>query len=418
MPHNLIERIKYRVFLKSLRFRSPINIPLDKILVGQQNGTPSQNWFRQTGDKSRFSTLLQDSPYVLFLREVDSWPSLLDDDAALQKTSYYKMADLCRVYAGTFFNLTTPQEICQGMRQYYRLYRKFDLYSQTESIEDYKKPPSNSYLESHGHSAAECFPVVNKIIDSDMYEVEDGHHRLAIMLMKGYKITPVILRGKKRTFIQEELLRVNQTVGPELYQPVPLPEVQTWTLVRNCQDRFTMMMQFLKQKQLTTNDLSFLDCACSYGWFVKQFKNIGFNVIGLDKDINATKIGQLVYALEESDFQNVRLEKFLSINKSKFDIVLCLSILHHYAINKEDGSPEDILRSLTKITGKVLFIDTGQSHEQWLQKTLPLWNPAFIHSFLLKHGDFAEVVPLGLDKDNVGKFRDNYGRTLFACLKG
>lgn len=32
-------------------------------------------------------------------------------------------------------------------------------------------------------------------------------------------------------------------------------------------------------------------------------------------------------------------------------------------------------------------------------------------------GDSKEVIPLGSDTDNVGKFKDNYRRTLFACLK-
>ena len=405
MRHDLIKRLKYRLFLKSLRFRSPISIPLDSILVGQQDGTPSQEWFRQTGDKSRFSTLLQESPHVLFLREADARPSIIEDNAALQKTSYYQMAELCRVHRGHVFEATTSQEICQWMRQYYEMFTMFNLDLQTES------------MVGRGHSQAGSYPVVNRIIDSDFYELEDGHHRLAIMLVKGFHKAQVIVRGRKRTFLQEEVLRVNQTKGTELYQPVSLPEVQTWRLVRKCEDRFAMILQFLEQRRLLTNNTSLLDCACSYGWFVKQFKDKGFQVLGLDRDATVTKLGQLIYELEEANFRNVYLEEFLSTNTNTFDIVLCLSILHHYAIGKESGSPEDIIQGLSKITRKVLFLDTGQSHEYWFRGTLSGWNTDFIRRFLLKNGRFKKVIPLGTDTDNVGKFKDNYRRTLFACLK-
>ncbi len=50
--------------------------------------------------------------------------------------------------------------------------------------------------------------------------------------------------------LSKELLRVNQTKGTELYQPVPMPEVQTWHLIRRCKDRFVMILKFLGQKLL------------------------------------------------------------------------------------------------------------------------------------------------------------------------
>jgi SAM-dependent methyltransferase len=408
MSSNLIKkslrRFKNRFSDQMLKLRSPVNIWLNKLLVGQQYGTPSQEWFRQTHDKTRFSQLLCDSPYVSFLREAIARPSLLDDDAALQKISYYEMANLCRVYTGEYFRATKPEQICQWMRQYYQIFTAFNRDSQTMPLRN-------------GHSRKKSYPVVNKICDSDLYEVEDGHHRLAVMLVKGWDRAQVIVRGKKRTYLQEELFRVNQTDGTELYQPVPLPEVQTWSLIRKCEDRLAMILQFLKQRQLLSENNSVLDCACSYGWFVRQFKDRGFRVLGLDRDKTAIELGQLIYNIEETDFKLEYLEKFISKNEDTFDIVLCLSILHHYVIGKEKGVPENIVQGLSKITNKVLFIDTGQSHERWFHRVLSQWDTDFIRRFLLENGNFTEVIPLGSDTDNVGKFENNYGRTLFACVK-
>lgn len=386
-------------------FYRPMDILLDKILVGTMSGISSQDWFRITGDPTRFSMLLSDSPYLSFLKKVDANPHMLSNDKMLEETSYFKMADLCLKHMGWYFDATTPQGIREWMRQYYKIYKADSDISQ------------KLYIESHGHSKSGICPVVHRISDSDMYEVYDGHHRLAIALAKGHKSIQVIFRGKKRTFIQEELLHVNQTKGTELYQPVPLPEVQTWSLIRKCDDRLAMMLQFLDNKEMSISNATVLDCACSYGWFVKQFKDKGAKVIGLDRDATALNLGQLIYKLEPADFRHDYLEKFLLHSKDNFDIVLCLSILHHYAIGKEMGSAENIIKRLSEITNNVLFIDTGQSHESWFCKTLPQWNASFIHQFLLEHGSFTEVIPLGVDTDNTGRYRDNYGRMLFACVK-
>lgn len=386
------------------RFYRPVNIHLGGILVGGQHDIPSQEWFRRTADRTRFSMLLSDSPYVVYLREIDGNQQILRDDAMLQETSYFNMADLCRKHMGRYFDSTTPQQICDWMRQYYRFYKTGGWSSQVE------------HVKGSGHSKDGICPIVNKIVDSDLYEVEDGHHRLAIMLAKGHERAQVIVRGKKRTFAQEELLHVNQTNGTELYQPVPLPEVRTWSLIRKCKDRFAMIRRFLEQRQLTQGH-SVLDCACSYGWFVRQFKDHGYHVLGLDRDATAIKLGQLLYDLEESDFAHIHLEDFLSTTENTFDITLCLSILHHYAIGKENASPEDIVAGLSRITRGVLFIDTGQCHEQWFHRTLPEWSTDFIRSFLLKHGKFDTVMVLGEDSDDTGKFAANYSRTFFACVK-
>jgi len=399
-----IRFLKNSFFYRTLPFRSPTSIAIDKLLVGNMHGFPSQEWFQRTDDRTRLSMRLLDSPYVSFLREVDANPQILSEDEMLRETSYFRMADLCRQHMGWYFAATTPHQICQWMRQYYRLYKTDRGLSLAEPV------------EGRGHSKDGSLPIVNRIADSDLYEVEDGHHRLAIMLAKGHQHAQVIVRGRKRTFLQKELLRVNQTHGKELYQPVPLPEVQTWSLIRKCEDRFALIYRFIEQQQLNQG-LTVVDCACSYGWFVKRFKDRGFRVLGLDKDATAINLGRLIYDLEESDFMNVRLEDFLFTNKNTFDIVLCLSVLHHYALGKETASPEEIVEGLSRITKSFLFLDTGQAYEQWFCKKLPEWNTDFIRDFLLKHGIFKEVIPLGSDTDNVGRYSDNYGRILFACKK-
>jgi hypothetical protein len=75
------------------------------------------------------------------------------------------------------------------------------------------------------------------------------------------------------------------------------------------------------------------------------------------------------------------------------------------------------MKKVDAITGSVLFFDTGQSHEEWWRRTLPEWNDEFITEFVQRNTSFDQVIPLGRDADNVGRYANNYQRTLFACVR-
>jgi hypothetical protein len=74
-----------------------------------------------------------------------------------------------------------------------------------------------------------------------------------------------------------------------------------------------------------------------------------------------------------------------------------------------------IARSLP--TKRVLFIDSGQDHEAWLKESLRGWDANKLQKWLGDNTGFSRIVRLGIDHDNVPPFRDNYGRTLFACVR-
>jgi hypothetical protein len=99
-------------------------------------------------------------------------------------------------------------------------------------------------------------------------------------------------------------------------------------------------------------------------------------------------------------------------------VVLLLSVLHHCVLRRGPCGPEELLRRVDRVTGSVLFLDTGQAHEQWFRASLAAWNDARIMEFLRRHTSFRRIVPLGTDRDDAGPYRGNYRRTLFACLRG
>jgi SAM-dependent methyltransferase len=342
---------------------------------------------------------------VQFLRQIEKDTTLLGNTEFLKTTSYFRMARACLKETGAYFAAKTEESIPQEMRDYFSLYEKY-----APDFQEPTPPPE-------GHSPPATYPVLRRIRNSDCYEVVDGHHRLAIQIVQGKKEAAAVVLGKTRTYLQEALLKVNQIHGVELYQPVPFPEVASWRLVRQCQDRFSMMHTFLEERNLFAPGDRSLDCGCSYGWFVAQFQKLGYQAFGLDRDPKATRIGEMCYGLKEKNFLTEKLEAFLRQDGEPYEVVLFLSLLHHFARGHEPGSPEEVLKQVARRTGKVLFLDTGQGHEGWFSRELPEWDPEFIQKFLIQHGEFSEVTPLGVDADNVESFHNQYRRTLFACLR-
>jgi len=262
--------------------------------------------------------------------------------------------------------------------------------------------------------------VVQETLTPNTFQIEDGHHRLAIAWVLGHrKAKATVLRPPLPTGLQSLVLKVDQTQGrKELYQPIEDPEFDdTWGLVRRCHDRFAMMLKFLAESGHNIKGLSVADVACSYGWFVSEFSKRGCRAIGADMDPVALKIGRIAYGLTSEQQVQSDLQTFLHRCDRAFDVVLFLSVLHYFPLKRAPGSPEDILKQVDAITGSCLFFDTGQSHEEWWRNSLPEWDEDFIIKFIKRNTSFTRVVPLGTDSDNVDPYSDNYRRTLFACVR-
>jgi 2-polyprenyl-3-methyl-5-hydroxy-6-metoxy-1,4-benzoquinol methylase len=369
-------------------------VRLDQLLIGHQDGIPLERWVRLTGDWSRVSQPLTDSPYVRFLQEAND--EKLRDDDWLMSTGYFHLAETCIAATGGFEGAKDAAGILTLMRKFHAAHA------------------SGGTVPHKGDRRGSPI-TVRRIEHADCWEIISGHHRLASAWVHGERSSVATVYPAKLTYLQTLLLNVNQASGRELYQPVSTLDVESWRVVRGCEDRLAMMNTFLAAQTRTAGTL--LDLACSYGWFVKRFKDAGFTARGIDRDPDALHVGTCVFALSGEELQAARIETFLGATEEQFDVVLFLSILHHYALGKEQASLEFILRRLDSITRGVLFIDTGQSHEAWYRDTLPEWTPEHIRTVILQHTSFSSVIALGTDRDDREPYADNYGRTLFACTR-
>ena len=72
---------------------------------------------------------------------------------------------------------------------------------------------------------------------------------------------------------------------------------------------------------------------------------------------------------------------------------------------------------IDKLINKVLFFETGQSHEKAFGEKLSKWTDDFIINWLKENTTFKHIINLGKDEDNIPPFEGYYGRTLFACFR-
>ncbi|MBW8308961.1 MAG: methyltransferase domain-containing protein [Candidatus Paracaedibacteraceae bacterium] len=382
-------------------------VPIDKLLRGGENGIRAARYAELTDNFMRPSTPITEGPHVKLLRLYEEIGDKVFEDKVFTATDYYKNALECLTLTGSYF-YDHPEKIIQLARRFINQYKGKDL-----------SLPSQPGQSNSGQ------PIwVRPIKFSSYYEVIDGNHRIARTIMGGEKTIKAIIYEKEPVFtpLQELLLDclwINKQKW--LYQPIEAPELKDqWTLVRQSIDRLEMMKNFLTKIDYNISKKSYLDIGSSYGWFVKNFTEMGFNAFGIDRDPFSIKIGMNVYQLKPQQITNsdiiLGLNHMIDQNKI-FDVVSCLSVLHHFVLNKSSTTAEDFIKKIDKLTKDILFIDTGEEHEEAFEGSLKGWNPQYIQEWILKNTSFKKVIALGVDQDKKPPFNQYYNRTLFACTR-
>jgi hypothetical protein len=386
----------YRAIHRAALAHRRSEVPIDRLLVGGVNGLSAREWAERTGDPLRASERVVDSAACELLAQWrEAGKAGLDDDA-LAATRYVEDAMLCVDSTGHYFGGRTLGDVLDVAREFA---------SGGTSVREGRTAPGE--------------PIrVRAVAYSDCYEVVDGHHRLARAAHTGQQRVSVVRElGTVVTPVQELVMATSWTEGRrELYQPVDAPELASaWTTVRRCSDRLAMMTWLLAERGITGG--TYLDVAACYGWFVGRMGERGFDAYGVELDPAAVRLGEAVYRLARGRVAVGEATAFLSKVVEPYDVVSCFSLLHHFVLGNGTCTAEELAVSLDRATRSVLFLDTGQAHEEWFRDALPEWDAAFVQRWLTDHTTFREVLALGTDRDAVPPFERNYGRMLFACIR-
>lgn len=382
-----------------------IKVPISALLRGGEQNIPGAHYARLVGDLLRSSTPIAEGPHVDFLTRYAAEGEKLLEPGTFERTAYYRNAAECVEFTG-WYHVRKPADIHLVAERFIVQFVKQD----TRYI---------ASINRNGYGPSTEPVRVRKIAQSDFYEVEDGNHRIAAAVLRGdTHILVNVMPGRPVMTAVQQLLRdvLWQENRTELYQPVDVPEVKSWPLVRRCSDRLDRMVTFLSSTGIASG--SYLDLGASYGWFVSRMAKAGFDSHGVERDPFAITVGETIYGNPKGAVTRSDLVSYLSNASRTFDMVSCFSVLHHFAQGKGAVSAEELIKLVDGLTRRVLFFDTGQSHEDWLRDSLPEWNTQYIQTWLRANTSFTQIIPLGPDSDAVPPFERNYGRMLFACVRG
>jgi len=396
--------------LRALASRAPAGrvaeIPLAKILMGGEGGMRALDYARLTEAPLRPSTPVTESPHAAFLRDFQREGDALLEEGRFAQTAYYRNArDCLRIFGDYYPYIHEPAAIRLAAVRFSRQFLKQDC----------------SDLPAAGHSAAGEPIQVYPVEDSDCFELAEGNHRCAFATLAGQtSIRARIINQPNPTPMMELLRRVLWDSGQhELYQPVPLPELAgRWQLIRRCTDRFERMRGFLAGAGLAPGgDVRVLDLGAYFGWFVSQFCRAGYDCAGVERDRNAIRLGELVYGNIQGRVIWDDAAVYLGEPGKPHDVVSCLSVMHHFVLGRNRIDALAFLRLLDARTGKVLFLEMGEEHEEWFKESLQGWNAARIKEWVLANSSFTGAVELGRDEDHLLKHSTNFRRMLFAFTK-
>ncbi|MBN44002.1 MAG: hypothetical protein CML94_00565, partial [Rhodobiaceae bacterium] len=155
------------------------------------------------------------------------------------------------------------------------------------------------------------------------------------------------------------------------YQPHPFIESSHNKLKRDCYDRLSEINNILP---LDREDYSYLDIGCHTGFFLFKLVNNkrGF---GLGIDHGITEIMTAKQIADSYDYKNVNFMNYEinphNINSlPNFDVVIFLSVFHHFVRYYGKENALDILNSIAEKTKKYLIFETGQPNEKssWAKK--------------------------------------------------
>ncbi len=397
--------VRRPVARRLLWHRELIDVPVSRILVGGQNGASAAEIAERTGMLTLSSTRVADGPHADLLRRARRGP--LSDDEILG-CSYGSFARAIVAGCGEYFSATNDAGIVEVAREQVA----------RAGLPGAASGPAPSPGAARAHQSPEGQPVLlAPIRGSQFFQVVDGHHRVAAAAVAGDRSVPARIRRTSVTTPLQDMLDEMSWIGGrrELYQPVDKPELDGWSTVRRCTDRLDAMRALLSAEGVEP-PATYLDVASCYGWFVAAMADAGYDARGVERDPLGPVLGEAIYGLPASRVHVGDAVEHLA-SAPAADVVSCFSLLHHFALGRASVGADELVRLLDGATRRVLFLDTGQAHEEWFKESLADWDTAHVRDFLLQHGSFDRVLDLGPDRDAVPPFRGNYGRHLFACIK-
>lgn len=230
-----------------------------------------------------------------------------------------------------------------------------------------------------------------------------GRHRLSIAKILNIPKIPVrvIMRHKKWMEFRGRLIYFSKNYQKgKLYQPLTHPDLQDIPFRRDGERRFKII-----KENLTVKNGTLFDIGANLGYFCHKFEEEGFDCYALEEN------QMCLYFLRE--LKKIENKKFKIISKNVFeykknqeivfDVVLALSIFHHFLDRKDTYL--NFIKFLNRLKTKEMFFESYLSSEFQNRKLYQKYTPEQFVDFIIKNSCCLNRVTL------VGKSEN--GRPLY-----
>jgi hypothetical protein len=175
---------------------------------------------------------------------------------------------------------------------------------------------------------------------------------------------------------------------------------------RGCEDRLSIIKGHLPEQSRNV-----LDIGSNAGYYLFELAKLGYICHGLESDpdlVHYTALASYLQKAKGVSCEWGRLDLSYAEHMPCYDVILCLSVMHHIILAEGMNLAEGIGKVLARKTKYVMFYEMGQSNEieaDWSAR-LPRMEPdpeTWIAQWLKQCG-FRRVETIGTSSTTVPRF--------------
>lgn len=204
-----------------------------------------------------------------------------------------------------------------------------------------------------------------------------GNDYLAIYLLIGYKLVPVriIKRHTKWKKFRNKVNLFSHEAAKGTYQPLIHPDLQSFPSHRK-EDRWELILKNLKIRKGTM-----LDIGSNLGYFCHKFEDLGFNCYAVERNHKYLYFLKRLREIEKKNFEVIQKSVF-DIDRKQYDVVLALSIFHHFLRTMELFNK--MTKFLTELEIKYMFFEPPETGHCFKNSYVEFSEIEFVN-YILEH---------------------------------
>jgi len=189
------------------------------------------------------------------------------------------------------------------------------------------------------------------VIDrSGKFLLKSGIIRLVIARVLGLTSIPVIV--SKRHYLwaifRKEVFDYSQEQPKGAYQPLIHPDLQKMPSHRK-----EVRWEYIKNN-LPINSGTVLDIGANWGYFCHKFEDLGFMCYAVENNLRWLYFMKRLKEIEDKKFEIID-DSVFNIKRKQYDIVLALSIFHHFL--RSEALRDKLAELLGELDMKIMFFE-------------------------------------------------------------